>query len=410
MPNLPSQGSFTRNLYLNEKNRNYSIVKSNHIVQDSHYSMPLSHQKILASLIRSIKPGQRSLKVKFSTRQYMKMLGLYDSGDNFDRIKHDIKKVADDSFWIKQKDGSEDLFRWIDKAHADPKKKGNGDFVVQFEPQLKPYLFSQSMKYRTIYKFSDIMLMQSRYSPRLFEIFRSNQSRQKVQKRGLNYSIFELRYALNLMKRKKDTGHILHDKNGQIKFKYPAYSDFKRRVLVPAVKEINLLTAFNIKMNPVKHGGNKVVGVNVVMVRKNKKQKSKRDDIIYCITHHIPKKEWSQWREDKIKGKFHKVHNYKKNKVVDGKYKVVHHNKHVGKIKLQIPHTNQYVWMNSNQVNKSRANKTNSNNLIDKYAVQINLLGDVKIYNPLVRDYVWTNKKMATQIAKSIERTKRNKK
>lgn len=375
MPTLPTNNTFSRELQL-ERDKNYMIIKKNRIVQDTHYSMSLADQKILACLIRSIKPNQKAMTLKFSTMKYMKMLGMKWSGRTFSSIMYHLKHIADKSFYMRNVDGTYDLVRWIEKVHVDPNAKDKGNFIVKFPEELRPYLFSQSKKYRTIYKFSDIMLMQSRYSPRLFEIFRSNQSRQKIQKRGLNYSIYELKYRLNLMKRdKRAPHHVLHDKNGNIKFKYPSYYEFKRNVLQPAFKEINRLTEYNVRMKKVKNG-RKVVGINVVMTHKNEKQKTKRDDLIYCITHHVPKSEWKNWRENKIKGNFRKVHpRHTKDKqddnIVDGHFRTIKPSKHNQEQEIKHAFGNHPPFFK-----------------------EINMNGlKIEYYSPLAHKYIWTTRK-----------------
>lgn len=406
-------------MYKENHDPNYVIVKQNRIVQQAHYSMSLENQKILASLIRSIKPNQKSLRVKFSTKQFMQMLGLRKSGTTFATIMNTIRHLHDSSFWMKMPDGKYHLFSWITKAIADPHH--HGEFAVTFDSKLKKYLFNQSLRYRTIYKFSDIMLMQSRYSPRLYEIFRSNQSRQKVQSRGLNYGIKELKYALDLMRRNRQTGKIRHNKNGNILFRYPRYYDFKRRVLKPAIKEINMLTEFNIKISPIASRHRKIVGINVVMKKKNASQHLKREDIIYCITHHIPKKDWKKWRERKIKGKNHS------HKTITGKFSIVNHNAKSagdsGKIRVTLPN-GAHAWVDKSALQHSRPTNSgdgftyaknsasginnptsmSSDSLVNKYAKRTDGDGYIKIYNPVVGDYVWTTKSSAVSIAKQLTR------
>lgn len=370
MPKLPIDAKYER-LYKESHDPNYVIVKGNPLVQNVHFSMSLADQKVLASLIRSIKPKQQNLTVKFSTRDFMRMLGMRNAGDNFYNIMRAIRHISADSFWIKHPDGTYDLWQWLEDVHADPHGKGKGDFIVKFKPKLKKYLIHQSKKYRTIYKFSDIMLMKSKYSPRLYEIFRSNQSRQKIEKRGLDYSISELKYSLNLMKRRSN-GKILKDKHGNIKYKYPRFANFNNKVLKPAIKEINLFCEYGIRMKKVKKG-RKVVAVNVVMLKKNKKQLSKRDDIIYFITHHIPKSQWSTWREDTIRGTFHKVNPRKRSKEVTGHYHIVKPKQDEGPTKQDLKKIEDYLG---------------------KHKVpfkEVNMGGNkMEYYNPWLDAYVWT--------------------
>ena len=339
MPELPKRHGYADKLFKEENNRNYLIVKGNRIVQDVHFTMPLVDQKILGSLIRSIKPNQESLTVEFSTKQYMRMLGLRKSGTMFQKIIGALQNISNDNFFIKMPDGKYHLWRWIDDAVADPNGDGIGAFKVTFNPKLKQYLFNKSLRYRTIYKFSDIMLMQSRYSPRLFEIFRSNQSRQKEQKRGLNYTLNEIRYDLDLIHRNGKTGPIKKDRHGNIKFKYPRYYNLRKRVLDPAQREINELTEYDVHFTPIKQGRS-VTKINVRMKHKNKRELRRRNNIIYYKVNHIPRSQWKTWRTNIINGKghFHTLHKNTKDPHPTDQLRVNHESKNFSK-KQQILHT-----------------------------------------------------------------------
>lgn len=373
MPKLPSDGSLSKSLEESERNKNYAIVKGNEMVQNTRYTMPLSEQKILARLISMIKPGQTSLKLHFSTRKYMKLLGMKWSGSTFNEIMYSLKHIADDSFFIQHTDGSYDLWRWLSHVHADPNGKGRGDFIVTFPKALKPYLFDPRIRYKTIYRFNDIMMMRSRYSPRLFEIFKSNQSRQKVQKRGLNYSLNELKYQLNLVyhsKRTKDG--IKHKKDGSIKYKYPVYSEFKRNVLKPVHREINRYTEYNVKFRAVHRAhSRKTIGINVVMTHKNKNQMENRNVLLYCMMNNVPKSQRKLWRTNLSTGKFYKVRPRNSKTAIDGTYRVIR--------------------------NGSRKNIKHHNTLVTgkKHPfARLNRAGALyQYYNPLLQRLAWTTDK-----------------
>lgn len=409
--------NFAKRANIKERNRKYLIVKGNRVVQNVHYMMPLADQKVLASLIRSIKPDQRDLKVTFDTNKFARIIGFKKSGKNFKNIKNALYNIMNDNFMMKNPDGSYDSWIWLQHIHIEPSKKGYSQhrFVVTFNPGLKKYLFNKNLRYRTIYRFSDIMLMKSRYSPRLYEIFRSNQSRQKVQKLGINYSLKELKLDLDLVYRRGKQHEIIHNKDGSIRFRYPRIYDFRTKVLRPARREINTLTEYNVRFKSIKHG-RKVVGFNVTMIKKNKKQHLLRDDRIYCITHHIPKEEWKDWRKDQISGKFYRVKRHRKHMTVAGSFSVVNHHKQKTtkpkEIKVMLPN-GQYTWIDRDVINKSHASnstdntrakisRSNINKLLKKYAKQTDKSGYIQIYNPVVNDNVWTTKSSAVTIAKQL--------
>lgn len=106
----------------------------------------------------------------------------------------------------------------------------SGQLSLLVNKDMIPF-FSQLKEQFTLYNFTDFMRLKTFYSKRfytMFSMFRST----GVYKKGLE----DLKVLFNL----EDN--------------YPRYKDFKRRVIVPSLKEINELTEFDVTLEEKKEG------------------------------------------------------------------------------------------------------------------------------------------------------------
>lgn len=102
--------------------------------------------------------------------------------------------------------------------------------VIHFSPQIIPYLSNLKANF-TQYLLSDIANITGTYTIRFYELIKQYQS---IGKREI--SIKDLRFMLNL-----------NDK-------YPMFSDLRRWVIEPSIKEINEKTPLNVKYELNKSG------------------------------------------------------------------------------------------------------------------------------------------------------------
>ncbi|XIF20017.1 MAG: RepB family plasmid replication initiator protein [Acetilactobacillus jinshanensis] len=248
MPKVPKKLKGGSEVLHEFKVRNYPVVKRNDLIQNTRYSLTTNEQKIILHLIQQINSDTRNLTFTFNVKEYARFMGLKENRFNVHKIKQDLKRLADKSFWLKKSHNRETLVRWFSQVEVN---HNTNTFTVRFDDRLKPFLL-KTKQFFTQYNYYYIMTMQSSYSIRLYELFVSYYSMQNSRK-GFNYSLGELREALDLRN------------------KYPQFANFKARVLRPAKREINELTDMNIRIRPYKHG-RKVVGVNVLLHKKSRRQ------------------------------------------------------------------------------------------------------------------------------------------
>ena len=148
-----------------------------------------------------------------------------------DHVYQEMEKASENLFqrWIRIEDPNQiEKFRWISAKLI--YKKGEGRVGFSFSPEIIPYL--QQLKERFIkYSISDISNLKSTYSIRLYE----------------------------MLMQFKNTGIVivsLEDFKGRLGIinKYADYRILRRKVIEPAVAELNLKSLFNITFKSVRSG------------------------------------------------------------------------------------------------------------------------------------------------------------
>ena len=196
------------------KQQSYFVVKDNALIQRTRYSLTLQQQKLLLFMISKIKPQDEPYKdYTMSIRDYCRVCGLdYDNGGNYAYIKQSLKHIADKSMWMRTNTGKHILLRWLDRVIID---ENSGNIIFSFHRDMFPYLLNLQECY-TQYSFLNVLSMRSTYSIRLYELLRSYMNMDSV----IIMSLDDLRDRIGCEK-------------------YPRFSNFKQRVLDPAIDEIN---------------------------------------------------------------------------------------------------------------------------------------------------------------------------
>ena len=211
-----------------------TVRKSNELIQQSRYEMPLLQQKIVLYLISQISPYDEDFKTfEFNIREFCRVCGIdCDNGGNYELLKKQIQAISSQCFWIQLGDTekTEVLFHWISKARI---KNKSGLIQIRLDEDLKPFLL-QLKKNFTKYELIYTLNFKSKYTLRIYELIKS-----------IHYNeLEELEYIFSLEKLKKLTGSQ----------NYKKYDHFKNRVLLPAINEINEHSDKNVEYEPLKTG------------------------------------------------------------------------------------------------------------------------------------------------------------
>lgn len=208
------------------KERDALVVKSNILLRDVRYNLSATEQKIIIYLISKILADDKDFQnVRMSIKDYCSLANITRSGDTYQRVKDSIETLSDKSWWIKY-DKGERLFRWIDTA--DLEHESYIDIVLS--KSLKPYLLELRQNF-TKYELINVLVLHSKHSIRLYEIFKSN-----LWLHSWTVSLVDFKEILN------------------ISDKYKNYKDLRKFVIDPSVKEISKYTDISVSYEPIKTG------------------------------------------------------------------------------------------------------------------------------------------------------------
>ncbi len=243
--------------------RNQFIVKSNDLIQKSRYSFNLEAQRIILFAISKIRPQDTVNEwYEFSITDICHACGITDnSGANYIIIKNYLKELRDKSWYIDMPDGTSTTVSWLDKVKIN---QGSGTVQVRFDEDMSSYLFDLRQRY-TQYKLDTVLCFRSKYSIRLYELMKSFLMRDTLIERGQK----EVDFHIDELKRRMDAEV------------YTRYADFKRKVITPAVKEINEFSDdMAIEYDEIRNGRKveKIIfilsrprAINVISNRQNKR-------------------------------------------------------------------------------------------------------------------------------------------
>lgn len=214
--------------------RSYQVVKANEIIQRAKYDLSLSELKALAYIISMVKPNDKSGTIYTLTiKEYCKVCGFYDvSGRNYEIAKKSLKKLRDTSFYLMQDDGTYTTVGWLSKVWINP---GSGKIKVKFDEDLEKYIMGLVSNY-TQYELLATLPMRSQYSFRMYELLKSY-----AFAKNHIFDIDELKMLL-------------------VAERYVNFKDFRKKVIEPAIREINLYTDIEISYEPI-YRGRKVIQV-----------------------------------------------------------------------------------------------------------------------------------------------------
>jgi plasmid replication initiation protein len=208
--------------------RNYKVVKSNTLIQNSIYELSAQEQKIIMYLISKVKPDDEEfVAVEFDIIEFCSVCAIDTmAGKNRKDILDAIKIIADKSIEVKLDKISEKVLQWLKEPHVDDI---TGAMKVKLDDVLKPFLLKLENNF-TQFELVNILSMKSKYSIRLYEILKSYEYLKTA-----SFDIDELKILLSATN-------------------YNTYKNFRVFAIDIAVKEINTLTDLKVSYEAIKRG------------------------------------------------------------------------------------------------------------------------------------------------------------
>ena len=221
--------------------RDYLVCKSNKLIQDTRYDLSAQQQKIILFLASKIKPEDKDFEeYEFNLDDICDIFGIQKQTENFKVLRDNIVALHNKPFWIEDGD-KEILCSWITKAIIDKKKQ---KVMIQLDKDLKPLLLQLSENY-TNYELANVLALDGKYTIRFYELLRSYKN------------LREITIPLSKLRKQFDCEN-----------KYNDFKDFKKRVIVPAIEEINKYTNITVSVEYIKY---KKVVVELLFYIKDKK-------------------------------------------------------------------------------------------------------------------------------------------
>lgn len=228
------------------KLRNYTVVKSNQLVQQSRFDLSAFEQKLLIYIISQIKPEDTEFKTyEIAIREFCKICGIdYKNGGNYALVKKTIENMAQQFIWI-EIDDEETMIRIIERPFINKK---TGLIKIKLDNMMQEHLlFLKDRGNKTIYNAIFAYPMKSKYALRFYDLLHSY-----ANQRFIRISLDTLLKWLFV----------------ENKPSYQKYNDFRKRVLTPAINEINKYTDLNILFSATRTG-RKITHINFSIAFKN---------------------------------------------------------------------------------------------------------------------------------------------
>lgn len=213
--------------------RSQKVVKSNDLIQQRTHMLSVQEQKIILFLTSQLKPDQKEFEYQtFDIIDFCEVCGIdYDNGKNYINLRKAIKNLRDKSMWVIGEE-TDTLLSWISNAKIE---KNVGKIQIRFDEEMKPYLLELKERY-TQFDLIYTLGMKSKYSVRLYEILKSYEKMNEE----VNFTLERFKEAVGA--------------------EYDRWQDIKRRIVEPAVKEINRLSDLSV-MYTTRTKGKAVVGL-----------------------------------------------------------------------------------------------------------------------------------------------------
>lgn len=215
--------------------RNY-VVQANNLI-GGRQALKLNSAKLIRSAIMQIVRDDEELKpYVISIKDLSELLGIPASN-----IYRDIEDITNDIInnpvYIREEKAGKTVgfikMPWVTRCEY----KSDVGVALKLNEELKPFLLNLKEHY-TQYTLQEVLAMKSVYAIRIFEILQSKIMTKSLSKQGaiIEVLVQEIRECC------------------ACEDKYPAFGNFKNKVIDTAINEINRVTMYRVNYSYVKKG------------------------------------------------------------------------------------------------------------------------------------------------------------
>lgn len=221
--------------------RDYFVAVHNDMVQKQIFapeknagnSLTTIEEKILSYLFSQIKPDATDLEpITLDIKTFCEVCGISRGPtDNwYPFLKSAITRLARRMMWLQDREtGKESILRYIDDAIIEKK---NGKVEIILSKKLAPFLLGLNGNYFQ-YSYHNILAMKSKYGIMLYKILKSYSFRYP----NVKFNIDDLKISLDATTAS-----------------YSNFNTFKKKVLEPALQDINTFSDIEVKADYIKTG------------------------------------------------------------------------------------------------------------------------------------------------------------
>jgi plasmid replication initiation protein len=229
-----------------DSKKNNLVTKSNVLIE-ANYKLGVVEQKIIICLASNIQPTDSDFKTyTLPIKEFNKLLGLKGT-PKYSELRQTTREMMQKVFEVRINKKVIQV-AWLSYVAYN---ETEGTIDIRFDPFLRPYLLELKKNF-TSYKLENIVKLKSTYAIRIYELLKQYE---KIQER--TFLLDDLRKMLGA----EDI--------------YPAYGNFKQRVLAPAQKELKKKTDISFEIEEVKIG-RRVDKVKFIITSVQKKEAVKQ--------------------------------------------------------------------------------------------------------------------------------------
>ena len=208
-----------------EVNQNNFITKSNKLIE-ANYKLGVIEQKIILCLASNIQPTDSDFKTyTLPIKEFANLLGVKGQ-HKYSDLRRITKELMQKVFEVRI-DKKVRQVAWLSYVAYN---ESEGKIDIRFDPFLRPYLLELKREF-TSYKLENVVQLKSTYAIRIYELLKQYE---KIKERT---------FLLNDLRKLLGAEEI-----------YPAYGNFKQRVLIPAQKELKNKTDISFNLEEIKTG------------------------------------------------------------------------------------------------------------------------------------------------------------
>lgn len=201
------------------------ITKSNQLIEAA-YKLTEIEQKIILTLISLVQPNDKEFQsYTFTIKDFIKLIGG-NSNTRYKELEEITRNMLAKIYEIRFEERLVQV-QWLSQADYNYKK---GTIELTLHKFLTPYLLELKKEF-TSYHLKNVSKLKGHYSIRIYELLKQYE---RLKERTFNM---------------EDLRHKLGATNI-----YPAYGNFKQRVLLPSQKQINKKSDITFEFQEIKQG------------------------------------------------------------------------------------------------------------------------------------------------------------